>query len=180
MTPKRLSKSDFPVIGRVGTSKANEDEMDETMIPDECKDGCTGLAILATKVDSLEVILKGNSHPGFIEKTMDFQQTAREFFVRHDATEEERENQRILRDKEIKESLEDHYRKQEKKQFWITVAISTIAIAVTLLVGLFAIPPAIQSIRDLLKSGDLHWPHIVKQETNPVYATKNPAQVSHY
>jgi hypothetical protein len=43
--------------------------------------------------------------------------------------------------------------------------------------GLFAIPPAIQSIRDLLKSGDLHLPHIVVQ--GPAAATarnRQPAQ----
>jgi hypothetical protein len=122
----------------------------------------------------------------FQNDSRDFQSSARDFFTEHRATEAEREKQVNLRDQEIKDALASYHETQEtalaayhttqgNRQFWIMFAVGILGLLLMAGFGIFAIPPAIQSIKDLLKS-DIHLPHIVRQEPAPgPAATNQPA-----
>ena len=145
----------------------------------DCSEGCQALTELTgavkTVVATTELRLK-RVEDG-VSNFRAFQTEARDFFAEHRATEVEREKQLNKRDQEIKDSLKTYHTLQQTRQWWIMFGVSVLGLVLMIGFGLFAIPPAIQSIKDLLKSGDLHLPHIVVQ--GPAAATarnRQPAQ----
>ncbi len=143
----------------------------------DCSEGCQALTELAGAVNTIvgttELRLK-RLEDG-LSNNIAFQKRVTVFCERHDATEVEREKQLNKRDQEIKDALETYHMVQQDRQWWIMFGMSALALILMIGFGLFAIPPAIQSIRDLLKS-DIHLPHIVGQGPAATTAHKQPAQ----
>jgi hypothetical protein len=144
----------------------------------DCSEGCQALTELAGAVNTIvgttEIRLK-RLEDG-LANNIAFQKRVTAFCERHDATEVEREKQLNKRDQEIKDALGNYHALQQDRQWWIMFGMSVLALVLMIGFGLFAIPPAIQSIRDLLKS-DIHLPHFVVQ--GPASATarnRQPAQ----
>ena len=141
----------------------------------DCSEGCQALAELTgavnTVVATTELRLK-RVEDG-VSNFRAFQTEARDFFAEHRATEVEREKQLNKRDQEIKDSLETYHTLQQTRQWWIMFGVGVLGLGLMIGFGIFAIPPAIQSIRDLLKS-DIHLPHIVVQ--GPAAATSRNHQ----
>ena len=79
-----------------------------------------------------------------------------EFIVKHDATVEANERFHNIRDQEIKDTLG----KRDKR---LMVALSVLALLVALLAAALALPPAIASVKDLLKA-DLNWHKLIGSE----------------
>ena len=144
----------------------------------DCSEGCQALTELTgavkTVVATTELRLK-RVEDG-VSNFRAFQTEARDFFAEHRATEVEREKQLNKRDQEIKDSLKTYHTLQQTRQWWIMFGVSVLGLVLMIGFGIFAIPPAIQAIRDLLKS-DIHLPHFVVQ--GPAAATARnhqPAQ----
>jgi len=145
--------------------------MDEMGQNRDCSEGCQALTELTgavnTIVNTTEIRLKWLEDG--LSNNIAFQKRVTSFCDRHDATEVEREKQLNKRDQEIKDSLENYHAIQETRQW-------RIGLVLVIGFGLFAIPPAIQAIRDLLKS-DIHLPHIVVQGSDAATARNHqPAQ----
>ena len=143
----------------------------------DCSEGCQALTELTgavkTVVATTELRLK-RVEDG-VSNFRAFQTEARDFFAEHRATEVEREKQLNKRHQEIKDSLETYHTLQQTRQWWIMFGVSVLGLVLMIGFGIFAIPPAIQSIKDLLKS-DIHLPHIVVQGPASTTAYKQPAQ----
>lgn len=138
----------------------------------DCSEGCQALTELtgAVKTVAATTELRLKRVEDGVSNFRAFQTEARDFFAEHRATEVEREKQLNKRDQEIKDSLETYHTLQQTRQWWIMFGMSVLGLVLMIGFGIFAIPPAIQAIRDLLKS-DIHLPHIGKQESgNPAYA----------
>ena len=141
----------------------------------DCSEGCQALTELAGAVNTIvgttELRLK-RLEDG-LANNIAFQKRVTAFCERHDATEVEREKQLNKRDQEIKDALGNYHTLQQDRQWWIMFGVGVLGLGLMIGFGIFAIPPAIQSIRDLLKS-DIHLPHIVVQ--GPAAATARNRQ----
>ena len=130
----------------------------------DCSEGCQALTeltgVINTVVATTDLRLK-RVEDG-VSNFRAFQTEARDFFAEHRATEVEREKQLNKRDQEIKDSLETYHTLQQTRQWWIMFGVGVLGLVLMIGFGIFAIPPAIQAIRDLLKS-DIHLPHFVVQ-----------------
>ena len=144
----------------------------------DCSEGCQALTeltgVINTVVATTDLRLK-RVEDG-VSNFRAFQTEARDFFAEHRATEVEREKQVNKRDQEIKDSLETYHTLQQTRQWWIMFGVGVLGLVLMIGFGIFAIPPAIQAIRDLFKS-DIHLSHFVVQ--GPASATARnhqPAQ----
>jgi hypothetical protein len=150
--------------------------MDEMGQNRDCSEGCQALTELAGAVNTIvgttEIRLK-RLEDG-LANNIAFQKRVTAFCERHDATEVEREKQLNKRDQEIKDALGNYHTLQQTRQWWIMFGVSVLGLVLMIGFGIFAIPPAIQAIRDLLKS-DIHLPHIVGQGLAAATARKQPA-----
>ncbi len=135
-------------------------EMASDLPERDCSNGCLALSELTGAVNTIVATtdLRVKRVEDGVSNYVKFMAEAREFFTDHKAREEETKKFRDTRDAEIKDDL----MKRDNK---IMKAIGLVAILIAIIGALLALPPAIASLKDLLRS-DINWHKIIGLRTD--------------
>ncbi|HUD73849.1 MAG TPA: hypothetical protein VMQ76_02165 [Terracidiphilus sp.] len=137
------------------------DDMAERVM--RCETNCESMRRLDKQVN-------GNGQPGLRQDLAALAAECHEFFTENKTSRTKEMEFHNLRDREIKDTLGKHDSR-------LMLAISILALLVAILGATLAIPPAVQSLKELLKS-DVNWHKIIRQDTKSIQAAHNANQNS--
>jgi hypothetical protein len=118
----------------------------------------------------LDKQVNGNGQPGLRQDLAALAAECHEFFTENKTSRTKEMEFHNLRDREIKDTLGKHDSR-------LMLAISILALLVAILGATLAIPPAVQSLKELLKS-DVNWHKIIRQDTKSIQAAQRQPKLN--